>query len=126
VADDIVYMQFSLRQQLQFYAIVQSIVNFSFNLTSFYFLCLCRPATMFNSTLSFISIASERNESSTSTASREITWEIPDVVTVSVDADDYAFKVFTILNYIIGCTGVVTNLFVIMVIIGFMEVKAKV
>jgi hypothetical protein len=79
---------------------------------------------MFETTVNLITITSEQNESHNASSADETTSATS--VYSAVDDNNYAFRVFTILNYILGCTGVVTNLFVIIVILSFTEVKAKV
>jgi hypothetical protein len=80
---------------------------------------------MSEATVSLITITSEQNESHNANNTYGTT-SGTSVYTAIDDDKNYAFRVFTIVNYILGCTGVVTNLFVIIVILGFMEVKAKV
>jgi hypothetical protein len=74
--------------------------------------------------LSFTTLTSEQNDSYCTTGVYGATSEIP--IDTDDDVDLNTVRVFNVLNYIIGSTGVVMNLFVIVVIIGFVEAKAKV
>jgi hypothetical protein len=71
--------------------------------------------------MNFSTVAGELNETS-SIANAFANGTTPS----SYENNQLPATVFGVLRYVIGGTGVITNSFVIIVIIGFMEVKAKV
>jgi hypothetical protein len=73
--------------------------------------------------LDVVTTVDEVNESSSVTFGNKFTSEVP---ASSDDSDLYAFTMYITLKTVIGATGVVMNLFVFIILLGFMELKSKV
>jgi hypothetical protein len=73
--------------------------------------------------MNYVSTAVKSNESSIATNAGDFA---PKILDSSLDPETDAYKTFTTLRLFIGFTGIITNLFVLIVMLGFMALKTKV
>jgi hypothetical protein len=78
---------------------------------------------MYNTSVDAVVITVDLNESVSATVAHGFTLETT-VSNVEIEGD--AYTTFNVLRFFIGAAGVVTNLFVLVVMFGFMELRTKV